>query len=65
MKKIIAYPLTYLFYYLGDFTSKIMIVFNSNILFNLYQTFMRWSIDIQDWAKLNKPWLNTKDDDNR
>ena len=54
MKKIIGYIGAYSCYWIGDLFCRINI-------FNLYQTFMIWSSDIQDWAKLDGPWTNVED----
>ena len=56
MKKIIAYPITYILYYIGDFISK---HFKSETSYKIYSWFMIKSGDIQDWSKLSKPWIKT------
>lgn len=72
MKKIIGYIITYIFYYIGCFFSwvsfikiKNTLIFDmrglrwiGNILFRLYNWFMIKSIIIQDYFKLDKPWIN-------
>lgn len=51
MRKLIALPLSYLFYYLGDFS------FNSGIFpYCIYKHLMETSLEIQEWANLNRPW---------
>lgn len=50
MKKLIAYPIAWLLYYLGDFIWKAFRSF-------LYSKFMVWSYKVQDWGKLTKPWI--------
>lgn len=68
MKKIIAYPITWGLYYIGDFTSKIISKFDypewiCEIGWNIYNSAMINSLLVQDWAKLSKPWETPKDDD--
>lgn len=54
MKKIIGYIGTWMFYYLGHFTSKLM--YRMHFLYKPYQWFMMKSFQIQDWANLKSPW---------
>lgn len=71
MKKIIGFPLTYLFYFIGHVFSKLSFfrikntfVFDMKYLYWLgygfgwiYQNSMIRSIKIQDWAGLKGPWI--------
>lgn len=51
MKKLIGLPLSYLFYYLGDF------VYSYELLpYSGYSFLMETSLEIQEWANLNRPW---------
>lgn len=52
MKKIIAFIPVYILYYIGDRLSK----FDSLGSYKAYNWFMQRSVQLQDWAKLNKPW---------
>jgi len=56
MKKLIGYIGAYGCYYIGDFFCRIGYKLDYLFLYNLYNKFMLWSSDIQDWAKLDKPW---------
>lgn len=49
-RKIIACPLSWLFYWLGDFTSHIMHAFDWAFLYPIYNRLMIWSFDIQEWG---------------
>ncbi len=59
MKKLIAYPLAWGLFYLGDFISNTKI-FNEGSFYNLYNWCMIKSSEIQDWGELNSPWKNVK-----
>ena len=56
MKKIIAWPLTWLFFWLGDLVSKPMHYLNWAWLYPAYNNLMGWSVDVQDWADVKGPW---------
>lgn len=56
MKKTIGYIGAYSLYYIGDLACKISYKIDSYWLAMLYQWSMSKSANIQDWAKLNKPW---------
>ena len=56
MKKLLGYIGSYSCYWIGDLFSKILVKFPTPIIFIGYQQFMEWSCNIQDWAKLDKPW---------
>lgn len=59
MKKIIAYIPTYLLYYIGDIISK-SFIYKYLVGYKIYSWFMWASSNIQDWAKLSKPWSDPK-----
>lgn len=50
MKKLIAYPATWILYYLGSF------IWNEFKSMH-YSKFHVWSYKVQEWGKLNKPWI--------
>ena len=54
MKKIIGFTLAWSLYYLGHWTSLLMKKYD--VGFSFYSWCMVTSADIQDWAKLSKPW---------
>lgn len=74
MKKLIGYIGAYGCYYIGDFFCKIGYLkinkdkylydflpnFMGTFIFNRYHSFMFYSGQIQDWAKLDKPWTNVE-----
>ena len=55
-KKIIAYPITWTLFWLGDGISYLMNTNYTYWLYPLYNKLMIWSGDIQDWGKLDNPW---------
>jgi hypothetical protein len=59
MKKIIARISSEILYYLGDWISYPMHYFDWAWLYPIYNKLMMYSIDIQDWAKNDKPWRHT------
>lgn len=59
-KQLIAFIPAWLLYYAGDLTSKLMKETEKEWPFILYSKLMVWSIQIQDWAKLSKPWSTPK-----
>ena len=57
MKKIVAFPLTWLLYGIGHLVSKLLFIPKCpEFIYNLYSTLMIWSSDVQDWAGLSSPW---------
>ena len=56
MKKIVGYIGSYSFYYLGHWTSIIMYKFDLDFLYPLYRELMNWSLNLQYWANLDRPW---------
>lgn len=50
MKKLIAHPLTWSLYYLGDISFKI------GIDYFIYNHLMVWSLYVQQWGGLSSPW---------
>jgi hypothetical protein len=59
-KKIVAFIPAWLLYYAGDLVSKVMGDIEREWPYTLYSKLMRWSMEIQDWAKLSKPWKNVE-----
>lgn len=64
MKKIIGYIGSYLCFWIGAFFAKIMYKIPILFFVVLYQRFMEWSWNLQDWAKLDKPWKEVKKEEN-
>ena len=57
IKKGIAYLLSWLFYWLGDFTANLMHLIDFfGYVYPVYNMLMRWSISIQDWGGNTTPW---------
>lgn len=56
MKKVIAYIGSYIFYYLGHWTSILMGKAGFAFLYQIYSWFMNVSVKIQDWVGNDKPW---------
>lgn len=56
VKKVLAFPVVWLFYIIGDITSKLSYKLELDFLYDIYNWFMIKSSDIQDWAKLKQPW---------
>lgn len=56
MKKGLAYIISHVLYYLGDWICTIMIKVDWYILFRMYNWFMIASVDVQDWAGNKTPW---------
>jgi hypothetical protein len=56
MKKIIAWPLCWTFFWMGDLISWVMNNLDWGWLYPAYNKLMTWSIDIQDWGGLKSPW---------
>lgn len=58
MKKIISFPLVYIFYYIGDLISKTWKTkYNKKGRgYNIYNICMTLSSDIQEWSGMDKPW---------
>ena len=63
MKKILGYFGSYFFYYLGDLISKPMMWLDLEFLYPVYKKCMHISLDIQDWAHLEKPWKEPSEND--
>jgi len=65
MKKFVGLVLSYLFFYLGDWTSILMQKTGWDRLYVLYKEFMNWSLNLQYWADLDRPWKEpTKNNEN-
>lgn len=58
MKRFIGLIGTYTCYYIGVMFCKIAYStdLTGDLSYNCYVKFMEWSITIQDWAELDKPW---------
>ena len=56
MKKIVAWPLAWLFFWTGDLISRIMNYLDWGWMYPAYNNLMSWSIDIQEWADVRGPW---------
>lgn len=52
MKKLIAHPFTWIFYYLGDLSYKL------GVDYFIYNNLMLWSLNVQMWGGLESPWKN-------
>ncbi len=76
MKKIVAYILAWMFYYIGNIVSKSFswTLWSSenkikyyifDILYNLYNTSMDWSVQLQEWGELpdNQPWHHVTEEE--
>lgn len=64
MKKLIAFPLIYITYWIGDICSKISYKFDTwEFAFNMYQKFMDWSVQLEDWNNTQYVWKKVKDDE--
>jgi len=62
MKKIVAYIISNILYYIGDLVCRLSYVFkNSERLPNFYQVCMANSIKVQDWGGNKTPWTNVED----
>lgn len=56
IKKIIAWPVVWSLYYLGDAVSHPMNHFDWGWLYSVYSKLMTTSLNVQDWAGLSSPW---------
>jgi hypothetical protein len=56
IKKVIAYLLSWTFFWMGDITCKIMEYTEQWWLYSVYNRLMWWSSDIQTWADNETPW---------
>lgn len=56
VKKVLAFPVVWLFYIIGDLTCKLSYKLELDFLYDIYNWFMIKSCDVQDWAKLKQPW---------
>lgn len=63
MKKIIGLIGSYTFFYLGDWTSILMEKTGWDSLYIVYKEFMNWSLNIQYWAEIDRPWKEPTDND--
>lgn len=51
MKKLIAHPVTWLLYYLGDLS------YSLELPYSMYNKIMIWSLRVQEWGNLEEPWI--------
>ena len=56
IKKIIAYPIVWITYWLGDLSWKLCLKYESTMLYQIYSELMIISSNVQDWADLDSPW---------
>lgn len=56
MKKIIAWPITWAFFWMGDLISRIMNYLDWGWMYPAYNNLMWWSVEIQEWAGVKGPW---------
>jgi len=56
MKKLIGFIGVWSLYFLGDLTSRLMYKKGLQWLYVPSCKLMIWSLNVQDWAKLAKPW---------
>lgn len=64
MKKLIAFPISYILYYAGDLISKPMYAYDSFAwLYPAYKNLMYLSSVVQDWANLDGPWKEINEDE--
>ena len=56
MKKVIGLIGSYAFFYLGDWTSILMKKTGCEFLYPIYKEFMNYSLNLQYWADLDRPW---------
>lgn len=59
MRKIIAYPLVWILFWIGDWISRTILFEKYGNLYTIYNNCMIWSSNIQDWGKLKNPWKKT------
>ena len=55
MKKLIAYPLSWGLYYIGDFICNI-----PDFPYPIYSQVMLWSLEVQEYGELESPWKSNK-----
>jgi hypothetical protein len=63
MKKIVGLIGSYTFFYLGDWTSILMEKTGWDWLYLIYREFMNWSLNLQYWADLDRPWKEPSESD--
>lgn len=65
LKKIIAFPLAWLLFGLGDLTARFVDLqfkcIGTEFCDNWYQSLMHASMDVQDWAGVKGPWKRIND----
>lgn len=65
LKKLIAYPISHILYYIGDLISKPMLEYDSFAwLYPAYHTLMFLSYEVQEWGNLEGPWKEIEEDEN-
>lgn len=63
MRKIVGLIGSYTFFYLGDWTSILMEKTDWDWLYPSYKQFMNWSLNLQYWADLDRPWKEPTQND--
>lgn len=63
MRKVIGFLGSYMFFYLGNWTSILMEKTDWESLYPLYKGFMNWSLNLQYWAELDRPWRDPTEKD--
>jgi hypothetical protein len=63
MKKTIGLLGSYMFFYLGHWTSILMEKTDWEFLYLLYKEFMNYSLNLQYWADLDRPWKEPTEKD--
>lgn len=64
MKKKIAYWISCVLFYIGDKVSKTRFI-DTQLGLQIYHNSMVWSVQVQDWACLDKPWTKIKEHENQ
>lgn len=59
-KILIAYILSPICFYAGDLCSKILHYRDSYLLAEMYQVFMAWSCQLEDWCEKDIIWTKVK-----
>jgi hypothetical protein len=55
MKKLVGWSMAWLFYLIGDLVAK-CINDDTGWLYPVYNHFMTWSLNSQDWSGIDGPW---------
>lgn len=60
LKKIVAWPTTWILFGIGHLISKLMDLIYFDPIYSAYNATMGASIAVQDWARLKSPWKKYK-----